>query len=93
MEKKNVYAKKLREENDTITFEGILLYTSKEEGEKALQEIEKRLEVITKKCKTAIIIPPKHKTVQAFAQMNENIELIVKTLDIKTNEKVLKYVS
>lgn len=93
MEKKNVYAKKLREENDTITFEGILLYTSKEEGEKALQEIEKKLEVITEKCKTAIIIPPKHKTVQAFAQMSENVELIVKTLDVKTNEKVLKYVS
>lgn len=93
MEKKNVYAKRLKEENDTITFEGILLYTSKEEGEKALQEIEKKLAVITEKCRSAIIIPPKHKTVQAFAQMNENIELIVKTLDIKTNEKVLKYVS
>lgn len=93
MEKKNVYAKKLREENDTITFEGILLYTSKEEGEKALQEIEKKLAVIKEKCKSAIIIPPKHKTVQAFAQMNENVELIVKTLDVKTNEKILKYVS
>ena len=93
MEKKNVYAKKLKEENDTITFEGILLYTSKEEGEKALQEIEKKLAIITEKCRTAIIIPPKHKTVQAFAQMNEDVELIVKTLDVKTNEKVLKYVS
>lgn len=93
MEKKNVYAKRLKEENDTITFEGILLYTSKEEGEKALQEIEKKLAIITEKCRSAIIIPPKHKTVQAFAQMSENIELIVKTLDVKTNEKVLKYVS
>lgn len=93
MEKKNVYAKRLKEENDTITFEGILLYTSKEEGEKALQEIEKKLAEITEKCRSAIIIPPKHKTVQAFAQMSENIELIVKTLDVKTNEKVLKYVS
>ena len=93
MEKKNVYAKRLKEENDTITFEGILLYTSKEEGEKALQEIEKKLAAITEKCRSAIIIPPKHKTVQAFAQMSENIELIVKTLDVKTNEKVLKYVS
>lgn len=93
MEKKNVYAKRLKEENDTITFEGILLYTSKEEGKKALQEIEKKLAVITEKCRSAIIIPPKHKTVQAFAQMNENVELIVKTLDVKTNEKVLKYVS
>lgn len=93
MEKKNVYAKRLKEENDTITFEGILLYTSKEEGEKALQEIEKKLAAITEKCRSAIIIPPKHKTVQAFAQMSENVELIVKTLDVKTNEKVLQYVS
>lgn len=93
MEKKNVYAKRLKEENDTITFESILLYTSKEEGEKALQEIEKKLAAITEKCRSAIIIPPKHKTVQAFAQMNEDVELIVKTLDVKTNEKVLKYVS
>ena len=86
MEKKNVYAKRLKEENDTITFEGILLYTSKEEGEKKLAEI-------TEKCKTAIIIPPKHKTVQAFAKMSENVELIVQTLNVKTNEKILKYVS
>ena len=93
MEKKNVYAKRLREENDKIIFEAVLLYTSKEDGEKALKKIEGKLQEVTEKCRTAIIIPPKHKTVQTFAKMSENVELIVRTFDVKTNEKILKYVS
>ena len=93
MEKKNVYAKRLKEENDKIIFEAVLLYTSKEEGEKALKKIEGRLQEVTEKCRNAIIIPPKHKTVQAFTEISENVELIVQTFDVKTNEKILKYVS